>query len=159
MKWCTRHSQQRHQVVGIVLIRLGVIGVADVATHRQPEQFAAEVIRARRAGSGLPSNRYSGPMKPTTVLTKQRFVSTGDCIGTRLEGLLIDPVVRVRRQSRTLAGLEVHHVLADRTPAEFPCSLLGLRQQAQVDSETAVGPQCRRSTGRPDPPAPLPRSP
>ena len=37
-------GQQRHQRVHVVLVGLGVVGVADVDTHRQAEQLAAEMI-------------------------------------------------------------------------------------------------------------------
>ena len=45
-----RGRQQRQQRVGIVLIGLGVIGVADVDAHRQAEQLAAEMILQARRG-------------------------------------------------------------------------------------------------------------
>ena len=37
-------GQERQQVVHVVLVGLGVVGVADVAAHRHAEQLAAEVV-------------------------------------------------------------------------------------------------------------------
>jgi hypothetical protein len=37
-------AQQHEQRVHVVLVGLGVVGVADVAAHRHAEQLAAEVV-------------------------------------------------------------------------------------------------------------------
>ena len=45
-----RRAQQRQQRIHVVLVGFGMIGVADVAAHRQAEQLAAEmVLQARPA--------------------------------------------------------------------------------------------------------------
>ena len=62
----------------------------------------------------LPSYRYSGPMKPTTVLTSSGEKRARHGVGARLAGLLVDAVMRVGRERAALPGLEVHHVVADR---------------------------------------------
>ncbi|MEZ4522031.1 MAG: hypothetical protein R3A46_10375 [Thermomicrobiales bacterium] len=47
-----------------------MVGVTDVAAHRDAEQLAAEVVlKPGSVGDLLPVEEYSGPMKPTTVLT------------------------------------------------------------------------------------------
>jgi hypothetical protein len=62
-------AEQRQQRVHVVLVGFGVVRVADVAAHRHAEQLAAEVILQPARMICLPSYRYSGPMKPTTVFT------------------------------------------------------------------------------------------
>ena len=52
-------------------------------------------------------------MKPTTVLTSSGSNVARHGVGARLERLLVDAVMRVGRQRRALAGLEVHDVVAD----------------------------------------------
>ena len=58
------------------------------------------------------SYRYSGPMKPTTLFTRKGSKRAGDAIGARFERQLIDAVVRFGGERATLAGFEIHHVLA-----------------------------------------------
>ena len=39
-----RRGEQQQQVVHVVLVRLGMVGVADVDAHREAQQLAAEVV-------------------------------------------------------------------------------------------------------------------
>ena len=81
-------ARRRRAVSGdvhVVLIGLGMIGVADVNTHRQAEQLAAEMIFEPGADDLLAVVRYSGPMKPTTVLTSSGWKRARDRIGARFQ--------------------------------------------------------------------------
>ena len=40
----TGNAKERQESVHVVLIGLGVVGVADIDTHRQAQQLAAEMI-------------------------------------------------------------------------------------------------------------------
>jgi hypothetical protein len=62
-------AEQREQRVHIVLVGLGVIGVADIAAHRDAQQLAAEVVLQAGADDLLAVVQVLGPMKPTTVFT------------------------------------------------------------------------------------------
>ena len=48
------------------------------------------------------------------AVDQQRREGAGDGVGARLDGLLIDAVMRVGGQRAALAGLEIHDVVAQR---------------------------------------------
>ena len=59
-------------------------------------------------------------------IDEQGRITARDRIGARLHGLLIDAVVRARRQRRALAGLEIHEIGAGRRAAQRLHGLMGL---------------------------------
>ena len=75
-------------------------------------------------------------MKPTTVLTRNGVVVAGQAVVARLQRHLIGAVVRVGRQRRALAGLEVHDVRPLRLP-QLQRHVLRLVEQRQRDAEAA----------------------
>ena len=74
---------------------------------------------------------------------QQRLVPPRDRVSPRFAGLLIDAVMRVRRQRAALPGLEIHHVRA-RAAARAPPA-----------TPRRASPDSRRTTGSPPP---FPRS-
>ena len=79
-------------------------------------------------------------MKPTTLLTRNGSKRAGHAVGPRFQRQLIDAVMRVGRQGAALAGLEIHHVVADpghvALPVAFQHALTPLAQQRQADAES-----------------------
>ena len=62
----------------------------------------------------LPSYRYSGPMKPTTVLTSSGSKRARHRVGARLAGLLVHAVMRVGRQAEPWPVSKYITLLPDR---------------------------------------------
>ena len=52
----------------------------------------------------------------------------GNGIRARLAGLLIDAVMRIRRERASLAGFEIHHVLTNRAASKFRMRPVSLQQ-------------------------------
>ena len=77
-------------------------------------------------------------MKPTTRVDQQRRERARDGVGARLDGLLVDAVMRIGRQRAALAGLEIHHVVAERAALQRQRRLARLAQQRQRDAEAGV---------------------
>jgi hypothetical protein len=86
----------------------------------------------------LASRRYSGPMNPTTLLTREGLVAARQAVRAGLHRHLVGVVVRVGRERRALAGLEVHDVRAlGRALRGAPDP--GLVEHRHADAEVPVG--------------------
>ena len=59
-----RAGRSAQQVVHVVLVGFGVVGVADVAAHGQAQQLAAEVVFQRGAGDLLAVVQVLWPNEP-----------------------------------------------------------------------------------------------
>ena len=82
-------------------------------------------------------------MKPTTLLTRNGSKRASHAVGSGLQRQLIDAVMGLGRQGAALAGLEVHHVVADpgdvATAMVFQHPLAAFAQECQADAEAGVG--------------------
>jgi hypothetical protein len=107
-----RRAQQGQQRIHIVLVGLGVVGIADIAAHGQAEQFAAEMIFEAGAGDLFAVVQVLGPDEAHHRVHQHGSELARDAVGACFEGLLVNAVMRIGRQRRTLAGLEVHDVIA-----------------------------------------------
>ena len=105
--------QQRHQRVHVVLVGLGMVGVADVDAHRHAQQLAAEMIFQSGADDLLAVIKIFRADEADHGVDQQRRKGPGNGIGAGLDGLLIDAVMGVGGQRRTLSRFEIHHVVAD----------------------------------------------
>ncbi len=105
-------AQQGQEHVHVVLVGLGMVGVADVATHRHAEQLAAEVVFQAGADDLLAVVQVLGTDEADHGVHQERLEVTSHRIGAGLAGLLVDAVVGVGRERAALAGLEVHQVVA-----------------------------------------------
>ncbi len=126
------HAEQGHQGVHVVLVGLGVVGVADVAAHGQAEQLAAEVVLQPGADDLLAVVEVLRADEADHGVDQKRLEAPGDAVGARLAGLLVDAVVGVGRQGAPLAGLEVHDVVADAAALERQRRLPRLLEQRRV---------------------------
>ena len=108
-------AEQGQQAVHVVLVGLGVVGVADVHSHRQAEQLAAEMVFKAGAGDLLAVVEVFRADKADDGIDEQRPIAAGHGIGASFAGLLVHAVVCISRQSRALTRFEVHDVLASRT--------------------------------------------
>ena len=155
MKLHARHAQQREQLIHVILIGFGVIGVADVAAHRQAEQLAAEMIFESGADDLLAIVQILRADKADHGIHQQRLELARDRVGARFAGLLIDAVMRIGGQRAALAGLEIHHVVADGSAFQDKRRVTRLAQQREIDAETAFAVSVpamdwnTRSTGAP----------
>ena len=91
------------------------------------------------AGDLLAVEEIFGADKPDDAVDQQRIESSGDRIGARLHGLLVDAVMRRRRQRAALPRLEIHNVLPERAATERERRLVRLAQHGKIDAEIAVG--------------------
>ena len=150
------HAQQRQQSVHVVLVGLGMVGVADVHAHRQAEQLAAEMILQAGADDLLAVVEVFRADEADDGVDQQRRECARHGIGARLERLLVDAVVRVGRQRAALAGLEIHDVVAERAAAAATARHRAPRAAARGRRRSCGSPpRCRaidwktRSTGAP----------
>ena len=90
--------EQREQRVHVVLIGLGVVGVADVAAHGQAEELAAEVVFQAGADDLLAVVEILGADEADHGVDEQRLEMAGNGVGAGLAGLLVDAVVGVGRE-------------------------------------------------------------
>ena len=125
------HAQEGQQPVHVVLIGLGMVGVADVHPHRQAEQFAAEVILQPRPGDLLAVIEVFGADEPHHGVHQERPEGPRHGVGARLQRLLVDPVMGARRQGRALARLEIHHIVAEGIAPQAERRFVGLRAEGQ----------------------------
>src|SRR5215471_1165549 len=131
--------EQRQEIVYVVLIGLGVIGVTDIDTERQAEQLAAEMILQPRADDLLAVKKIFRPDETDDAVDQKRIEGARHRVSARLAGLLIDSMMRIGRQRGPLSGLEIHDVVADRAAPERPASLMRLAQKCEIHAETAIG--------------------
>ena len=101
-------AQQGQQRVHVVLIGLGVIGVAHIHAHRQAEQFAAEMVLQPGPDDLLAIVQIFRPDESDDRVHQQRLEFPRHGIGAGFERLLIDAVMRPGREAAPLAGLEIH---------------------------------------------------
>ena len=100
------------EVLEVILIRVGVVRVAGVAPHGNSMELAAEMIFQSGAGDLSRVVQILGTDETDDGVDEKRVEVTREAVIARFQGLLIDPVVRIRRQRRALAGLEIHDVRA-----------------------------------------------
>ena len=91
-------AEQRQQLVHVVLVGVGMVGVADVDTHRQAEQLAAEMILEAGADDLLAVEEIFRTDETDDRVDEQRLEVPRDGVGARLHRLLVDAVMGVRRQ-------------------------------------------------------------
>ncbi len=132
-------AEQGEQHVHVVLIGVGMIGVADVAAHRYAEQLAADVILQPGADDLLAVVEIFRADEAHHGVHQQWFVVARHRIGAHLAGLLIHAVVRIGRQRAALAGFEIHHVVADIAATQRQARFITFLQQGQVDAEAGIG--------------------
>ena len=130
------HAQQGEQRIHVVLIGLGVIGVANVHPHRQAQQLAAEMVLQPSSQDLLSVEQIFRPDEPHDGIDEERIEGPRHAIGAGLQGLLIDAMVGVGRQRRALAGLEIADLVA--APTQRKGRRPPLRQQGQIDPEPPV---------------------
>ena len=82
------------QDIHIVLVGLGVVGIADVAAHRHAHQLAAEMVLEAGADDLLAV--ILGADEADDGIDQQRLELARDRVGARLQSLLVDVVVGVR---------------------------------------------------------------
>src|SRR3981081_2828172 len=91
---CPKQSEQR---IHVILVSLSVIGVADITSHRQSKQLAAEVVLQPSAKNLFAIVKILRPNKADNSIDKHRRESPRHGIRASLTGLLIHPMMSVRR--------------------------------------------------------------
>ena len=119
------HAEQSQEHVHVVLISLGMVGVANVAAHRQAQQLAAKMVFESGTDDLFAVVQILGADEADDAVDQQRIEGPRYCIGARLAGLLIDAVVCIGGQGTALPGFKIHHVLADRAARQRQCRSLG----------------------------------
>jgi hypothetical protein len=134
-----RHAEQGEQHVHVVLIGFGVIGVADVAAHRQAQQLAAEVVFQAGTDDLLAVVEVLGADKTDHGVDQKRFEMAGHRVGAGLAGLLVEAMVRAGRERTALAGFKVHEVVAEGAAFEAQAGVVAFLQHLEADAEAGVG--------------------
>src|SRR5882762_10653716 len=132
-------GEQRQQIVHVVLVGLGMVGVTDVHAERQAKQLAAEMVLEPGADDLLAVIEIFRADEADHAVDQQRIESARNGVGARLAGLLVDAVMGVGRKRRALPGFEIHDVVADRTAPQRQSRLMGLPQKSEIDAKTPVG--------------------
>src|SRR5262249_21858006 len=81
----TTRDQQAQQRVGIVLIRLGMVGVTDVNAHRHAHKLAAEMVLESGARDLLAIEQVFRPDKANDSVDQQRLKPARNSISARFE--------------------------------------------------------------------------
>ena len=98
--------EQEKKIVRRVLVGGSVVCVANVATHRQLQKLAHEVI-LQAGPDDLPFIvEIFRSDEADDAVDQERLESSGDSIGASFQGKLIDAVVGLGRQGAALAGLD-----------------------------------------------------
>src|SRR5712691_13042045 len=84
-----RRHQQRQQRVRVILIGLGVVGVADIDAHRHAHELAAEMILQSGARDLLAVEQIFRPDKADDRVDQQRLEVARNGVGPCFDGLLV----------------------------------------------------------------------
>ncbi len=140
-------GEQKHQVVGGVLIGDGVIGVADVAAHRESQQFPHEVIFQAGANDLALVVEIFRADEADNGVDEERIERTGNAIGARFQRQLVDAVMRVGGERASLPRFEIHHVVAApghiARPVMIQNTLAAFPQHREINAEALV--RCLRA--------------
>src|ERR1035438_5189433 len=109
----SRSRQEQQQVVSRVLVGGGVVGVADIAAHRQAQQLTHEMVFETSADDLPLVVQILRADEADYAVDEKRLEGARDSVGSRFERKLINSVMRFGGKSATLAGFEVHHVVAN----------------------------------------------
>jgi hypothetical protein len=136
-------GEQHQQAVHVVLVGLGMVGIADVHTHRQAEQLAAEVILESGPDDLLAVVQVLRPDEADHGVHQQRLELPGDAVGAGFEsllvhGLTVDTQMGTGRECRPLTSFEVHDVIADGAPTQIQRRGTSLGQHVQLHPERGV---------------------
>src|SRR5262249_9585479 len=120
-----------------------VVGVADVATHRQSEQLAHEMIFKARANDLPLVVKIFGADEADDGVDEKRLKHARDSVGAGFERELVHAEMRFGGKSAALASFEVHYVVACPRDVTFFVMLEDLfaafTEHLQCDSEAVIG--------------------
>ena len=105
--------QQRQQIVHVVLIGLGMVGVTNVDAERQAEQLSAKMVLEPGADDFLAVIEIFRADEADHAVDQKRIEGARHRVGAGLQSLLVDIVVGIGRQRRALPGFEIHDIVAD----------------------------------------------
>ena len=93
------HAEECEKRIHIVLVGLRVIRVADVAAHREAEQFPAEVILEPGADDLFAVVKILRADEADDGIDQERLELARNGVGAGLRGLLIDAMMRARGEA------------------------------------------------------------
>ena len=102
--------EEQQKIVGGILVGVGVIGVANVAAHRQAEQLAHEVIFQAGANDLPFVVKIFRADEADHAIHQKRIETSRHAVGARFQRELVDAVMRLGGKRAALAGLEIHDV-------------------------------------------------
>src|SRR5271170_3861386 len=117
-----------------------MIGVTDIATHRQAEDFAHEMVFQSGANDLALVVEIFRTDESHYAVHNKRIEGARDAIGPRFQRELIDAVMSLRRKGTALAGFEIHGLRAE--PGDVSRAVIGenlfatFAQRRQADTET-----------------------
>ena len=140
-----RRAQQQQQVVHVVLVGFGVVGVANVAAHRHAQHLAAKMVFQTGTDNLLAVIQILRPNETDNRVHEKRLETPRDGISARFQSLLVNAEMRVRGKTRALSGLEIHHVISHRSATKTSRRIAGFFEYSKVDAETFIRGFCSRN--------------
>src|ERR1051325_3481828 len=121
-----------------------MVGVANIAAHRQAQELAAEMVLQPGAYDLLAVEQIFRADESNHRIDQQRIKGARHRVGSRFQRLLVDPLMRLGRKRASLTRLEIHDLVADSaTPGRQPRTS-SLAEQGKIDAEMAI---CRFCSG------------
>src|ERR1044071_2039359 len=99
-----------------------MVCVANIAAHRQPQQFAHKVIFQAGANDLPFIAQVFRPDKTDHTVYQEWIESTGDTVGACFQSQLINPMVSFSGKRTALTCLEVHDVCP--RPVHVPSAMM-----------------------------------
>ena len=115
-----------------------MVGVANVAAHRQAKELAAEVVLQPSAKNLFAIVKIFRPNEADHSIDEHRRKAACDGIRARLTGLLVHSLMCVRGERAALAGLKVHDVVPHTASVKFEGGPVSFIEQTKIDTEGGI---------------------
>ena len=137
--------QKDHQVIHIILICFGVVGVTGITAHRHAEQFGAEMIFQRGPDDLLAVIKIFRADKAHDRIHQQGVIGPCYGVGAGLHGLLVNTVMSFGGQRSALTRLKIHDIIAKSATIESQRCLMSFFQNPETDAKAFIGFLCPRN--------------
>ena len=132
-------GQHGQKDIHVILIRVNVIRVADVAPHGHAHELGAEVVLQARPDDLLAVGKVFRAHESDHRVHDEGPVAPRHGVGAGLYGLLVATEIGVSRKTCPLPRFEIHAVIADRAAPQALRGVPGLVQDGEADAEARVG--------------------
>ena len=102
--------KQQQQIIGRILVGLRVVGVTDIATHRQAQQLSHKVIFQPGSNDLSFIVQIFRPDKANDAVYQKRLEYTRNPIRPCFQCELVDAMMGFRRKRASLPRFKVHQI-------------------------------------------------